>query len=197
MTSDPDNRVCVGRIAGAHGIQGWVRITSYTDEPKNVVAYGPVSDEKGERMFELEFMRMAKAQVVARIPGVTDRNAAEALRGTQLFVPRAVLPEPDSDEFYFDDLTGLRVATKDGTSLGVVVSVQDFGTGPLLEVGEARGATILVPFTRDIVPMVDLAAGRIEIDPPPGLLEPVDKEALLEPVDEDTDKKREADHGHD
>ena len=174
MAPDPDGRVCVGRIAGAQGIQGWVRITSYTEEPRNVAAYGPVSDDKGERMFELEIMRMAKAQVVARIPGVTDRNAAEALRGVHLFVPRAALPAPDPDEFYFDDLTGLNVETTDGASIGVVVSVQDFGTGPLLEVGETRGATILVPFTRAIVPVVDLAAGRIEIDPPIGLLEPVE-----------------------
>jgi len=184
---DPDSRVCVGRIAGAHGIQGWVRITSYTEEPKGVAAYGPVSDYKGERMFELEIMRMAKAQIVARIPGVTDRNAAEALRGVQLFVPRAILPVPEPDEFYFDDLTGLDVATTDGESIGVVVSVQNFGIGPLLEVGESRGGTILVPFTREIVPVVDLAAGRIEIDPPVGLLEPVEKEPARENREADND----------
>mgnify|MGYP001165484152 FL=1 len=164
-----------------------MRITSYTEEPKGVAAYGPVSDDKGERMFELEIMRMAKAQIVARIPGVTDRNAAEALRGVRLFVPRAILPVPEPDEFYFDDLTGLDVATTDGESIGVVVSVQDFGTGPLLEVGESRGATILVPFTREIVPVVDLAAGRIEIDPPVGLLEPVEKEPARENLEADHD----------
>ena len=191
MAPDPDSRICVGRISGAHGIQGWVRITSYTEEPEGVAAYGPVSDDKGEHMFELEIMRMAKAQVVARIPGVTDRNAAEALRGMRLFVPRAVLPAPEPDEFYFDDLTGLIVETTDGASIGVVKSVQDFGTGPLLEVGERRGATILVPFTRAVVPVVDLAAGRIEIDPPAGLLDPVEKE----PVGKDlVENDREADH---
>jgi 16S rRNA processing protein RimM len=126
-------------------------------------------------MFELEIMRMTKAHVVARIPGVTDRNAAEALRGVRLFVPRAALPTPDPDEFYFDDLTGLDVETIDGASIGVVVSVQDFDIGPMLEVGKSRGATILVPFTRDVVPLVDLLAGRIEIDPPAGLLEPVEE----------------------
>ncbi|MDC0033618.1 ribosome maturation factor RimM [Alphaproteobacteria bacterium] len=189
---EPDSRICVGRIAGAHGIQGWVRITSYTEEPTGVAAYGPVSDDKGERMFELEIMRMAKAQVVARIPGVTDRNAAEALRGMRLFVPRAVLPAPDADEFYFDDLTGLSVETTDGVTLGAVISVQDFGTGPMLEVGETRGATILVPFTHDVVPVVDLVAGRIEIDPPFGLLEPVENEFLLESKEEE----QEADHGN-
>ena len=152
-----------------------------------MTAYGPVSDEKGERMFELEFKRMAKTQVIARIPGIADRNAAEALRGVQLFVPRSALPAPDPDEFYFEDLTGLAVQTRDGVSLGTVLSVQEFGTGPLLEVGEARGATILVPFTRDVVPVVDLVAGRLEIDPPAGLLEPVEKEPA--------GQEEEADHG--
>ena len=175
MASDPHSRVCVGRIAGAHGVRGWVRITSYTEEPTNVAAYGPVSDDKGEHMFELEVMRMAKAHVVARIEGVDDRDAAEALRGTRLFVPRDALPAPDPDEFYFDDLVGLPVETVAGDALGKVLSVQDFGSGAMLEVGKNRGATILVPFTHDVLPVVDLAAGLIAIDPPPGLLEPVDK----------------------
>jgi 16S rRNA processing protein RimM len=138
-------------------------------------------------MFELEIMRMAKAQVVARIPGVTDRDAAEALRGVHLFVPREALPAPDSDEFYFDDLTGLDVETTDGESIGLVVSVQDFGSGPLLEVGKARGATVLVPFTREVVPVVDLAARRIEIDPPVGLLEPVENESAGKITEADHD----------
>jgi len=187
VAADPDSRICVGRITGAHGIQGWVRITSYTEEPGSVAAYGPVSDEKGERMFELEIMRMAKTQVIARIPGITDRTAAEALRGVRLFVPRAALPSPDPDEFYFEDLTGLAVETVDGTPIGVVISVQNFGSGPLLEVGKSRGATFLVPFTREVVPVVDLAAGRIEIDPPAGLLESAE--------DESAERDGEADHG--
>src|SRR5690606_16115162 len=156
-------RVCVGRIAGAHGVRGWVRITSYTEQPESVGAYGPVSDEAGERMFELEVMRMAKAHVLARIPGVTDRDAAEALRGVRLFVPRDRLPPPGPDEFYNEDLIGLAAETVDGTVLGTVLSVQDFGAGAMLEVALAGGRTVLVPFTRDIVPVVDPAAGRIVI----------------------------------
>ena len=171
VTDTDDKRVCVGRIAGAHGVQGWVRITSYTEQPEDVGAYGPVSDDKGKREFELKVMRMAKAHVLARIPGVEDRNAAEALRGVRLFVPRDRLPEPPNDEFYYDDLVGVGVETVDGTALGAVVSVQEFGAGEMLEVGKPRGRTILVPFTRDIVPVVDLEAGRIVIDPPVGLLD--------------------------
>ncbi|NKB21304.1 MAG: ribosome maturation factor RimM [Alphaproteobacteria bacterium] len=173
---DAPNRICVGRIAGAHGVQGLIRVNSYTEEPMDVAAYGPVTDEDGERMFELEAKRMAKTQVLVRIKGVMDRNAAEALRGVRLYVPRDVLPPPEDDEFYWEDLVGLAAETVDGTSLGKVLSVQEFGAGEMLEIGKRDSGTTLVPFTRDVVPQVDLQAGKLVIDPPPGLLEPVTKE---------------------
>ena len=175
-SDDAPNRICVGRIAGAHGVQGLIRITSYTEEPMDVAAYGPVTDEDGERMFELEAKRMAKTQVLVRIKGVMDRNAAEALNGMRLYVSRDVLPTPADDEFYWEDLVGLAAETVDGTSLGSVLSVQEFGAGEMLEIGERSGGTTLVPFTRDIVPQVDLQAGKLVVDPPPGLLEPVTKD---------------------
>jgi 16S rRNA processing protein RimM len=175
-SDDAPNRICVGRIAGAHGVQGLIRITSYTEEPMDVAAYGPVTDEDGERMFELEAKRMAKTQVLVRIKGVMDRNAAEALNGMRLYVSRDVLPTPADDEFYWEDLVGLAAETVDGTSLGSVLSVQEFGAGEMLEIGERGGGTTLVPFTRDIVPQVDLQAGKLVVDPPRGLLEPVTKD---------------------
>lgn len=175
VASDPDDLVCVGRIAGGHGIKGLVRVTSYTEDPENIGTYGPVSDETGERMFELEVMKMAKAHVLVRIPGIEDRNAADALRGVRLFVPRDRLPAPEEDEFYYDDLVGTSAETTEGEPLGKVLSVQEFGSGPMLEIGRKRGRTLLVPFTRDVVPVVDLAAGRIVVEPVPGLLDPVGK----------------------
>ena len=126
-------------------------------------------------MFELEAKRMAKTQVLARIKGVMDRNAAEALRGVRLYVSRDVLPPPADDEFYWEDLVGLVAETVDGKPLGKVLSVQEFGAGEMLEIGKRRGGTTLVPFTRDIVPQIDLQEGKLVIDPPAGLLEPVTK----------------------
>lgn len=186
---DAPNRICVGRIAGAHGVQGLIRINSYTEEPMDVAAYGPVSDEDGKRMFELEAKRMAKTQVLARIKGVMDRNAAEALRGVRLYVSRDVLPPPADDEFYWEDLVGLTAETVDGKSLGKVLSVQEFGAGEMLEIGKRRGGTTLVPFTRDVVPQVDLQAGKLVIDPPPGLLEPVTKMDLEQGLGSGEDAK--------
>ena len=170
------NRVCVGCIAGAHGVQGLIRINSYTEDPMDVASYGPVTDENGERMFELEAKRMAKTQVVARIKGVMDRNAAEALQGLCVYVLREVMPPTADDEFYCEDLIGLAAETVDGKSLGKVLSLQEFGAGEILEIGRRRGGTTLVPFTKDVVPRVDLEGKRVVIDPPPGLLEPITKE---------------------
>ena len=142
----------------------------------DIAAYGPVTDENGERMFELEAKRMTKTQVVARIKGVMDRNAAEALQGLRVYILREVMPPTAEDEFYCEDLVGLSAETVDGKSLGNVLSLQEFGAGEMLEIGRRRGGTTLVPFTKDIVPRVDLEAKRVLIDPPPGLLEPITKE---------------------
>jgi 16S rRNA processing protein RimM len=167
-----DRMVCVGRIGAAWGIQGGVRVTSYTQDPMAVAGYGPLSDETGARRFTLRPVRVQKGVVLARIDGVADRNAAEALKGVRLFVPRDALPETkEEDEFYHDDLIGMRAALADGSVLGQVVSVQTFGAGDMVEVRRETGGTVFVPFTRAVVPLVDLAAGRLVIDPPPGLLD--------------------------
>jgi len=107
--------------------------------------------------------------LVADFDGIGDRNAAERLRGTELYVPRSRLPRPHEDEFYHVDLIGLEARTVTGEPLGTVRAVNDFGAGDILEIIGAR--TVLVPFTRAIVPEVDLAAGTLTVDPPPGLFD--------------------------
>lgn len=171
----PVGRVCVGRIKGAHGVRGAVRVTPYTERPEDVAAYGPVSDADGRHEYELQIERMTRTDVIARIAGIDDRDAAEALRGLRLFVPRAALPPAGEDEFYAEDLIGLRAETEEGRALGRVLSVQDFGAGDMLEIGETRERTVFAPFTRDVVPVIDLAAGRLVIDPPPGLFDAEDE----------------------
>lgn len=163
--------VCLGVIAGARGLDGAVRIRSYTAEPLDIGAYGPLTDETGTRTYVVRPERLARGVVLARIDGVGDRAAAEALRGTRLYVPRERLPETARDEYYHEDLIGLAVALADGSVLGRVEAVQDFGAGDILEVRLGTGGSVLVPFTRAVVPEVDLAAGRLVVDPPPGLLD--------------------------
>jgi 16S rRNA processing protein RimM len=159
-------RILVGAIAGAYGVRGQVRIKSFTDDPAAVAAYGPLSDESGERRFELEVTGRIKGGVVARIDGIADRTAAEALRGLRLYVPRAALPTTLADEYYRVDLIGLRAELADGSPFGRVIDVQNYGAGDVLEIERPDGATELLPFADRTVPVVDLAAGRVVVDPP-------------------------------
>lgn len=173
-------RVCIGIVVGAQGIRGAVRIKSFTAAPENVAAYGPVEDEAGARQFDLRVVGMARGAVVAMVAGVADRNAAERLTGMKLFVKRAALPPPEEEEYYHADLLGLEVVLADGTKVGRVRAIHDFGAGDSIEIAREEGGVVMAPFTRSVVPVVDLAGGRLVLDPPPGLLEPGEPEGARE-----------------
>lgn len=161
------SRICLGVVIGAQGVRGEVRIKTFTDDPEAIGAYGPVTDESGRRQFRIAGLRPGKAGVVvAAIEGITDRNAAEALKGTRLYVARAALPELEADAFYHADLVGLDAWTEDGVLWGRVAAVHNFGAGDILEIAKAGGPTELVPFTREVVPEVDIEAGTLTIVPP-------------------------------
>ena len=163
MTDKP-SRILLGRIVAAHGIRGDVVIDSYAAEPADIAAYGPLQTADGKRELALKVVRVTPKGVIARIAGVDDRNGAEALRGTELFVAREKLPAADDGEFYYADLVGLRVDDEAGAAIGTVVAVHNFGAGDLLEMRlAAAGATELVPFTDAFVPVVDIAAGRVVV----------------------------------
>ncbi len=159
--------VCLGAIAGAHGVRGLVKIKSFTQEPADLTAYGPLSDESGRRRFEIAVTGQAKGLLVARIEGVEDRDAAQGLRGVQLYVARAALPEPkEAEEYYQADLIGLAAEDPQGRPLGQVVAVENYGAGDFLEIQPPEGAPLLVPFTKVVVPLIDLDGGRVVIDLP-------------------------------
>jgi len=165
-----DDRVLLGEIVGVHGVQGQVRVRAHTADPLDIAAYGPLTAEPGGRTLTLEGVREVKGGVViARVPGVADRDAAAALKGLRLYVARSALPAPDEEEFYYSDLEGLRVDLVDGSLFGRVRRVVNYGAGDMLEV-DGDGGSILIPFTRAAVPTVDIAGGRMVVDPPEGLL---------------------------
>ena len=161
------DRILLGRIAGAQGLRGEVKINSFTDNPEDVAAYGPLCDGKG-RQFIIERVRHLKGgAVVAMLAGVKDRGWAEALQGTELYVARDQLPQADEDEWYYQDLVGLSAVSPEGDPVGEVLSVQNFGAGDLLEIRQPdKRQSRFVPFTRAVVPEVDVKNARIVIDLP-------------------------------
>jgi 16S rRNA processing protein RimM len=157
-------KILLGRIAGAHGIRGEVVVHSYAERPDNIVAYGPLTDEDGTRVFSLENVRVTNKGVVARIAGVGDRTAAEALKGVGLYVDRDRLPAATEGEYYHADLIGLAAIDPQGARIGEIVAVQNYGAGDLLEIRlTGSSKTELVPFTDECAPQVDLDARRVVI----------------------------------
>jgi 16S rRNA processing protein RimM len=160
-------RVCIAQIGAAHGVHGEVRLKAFTENPLSVARYGALESEDGTRRFEIEAARPAKDMLVVRLKGVADRNAAEALTNLRLYVAREKLPKPDADEFYHADLIGLAAETRNGEAFGTVKAIHNFGAGDLIEIEPASGgATLMWPFNETTVPVVDVAAGKIMVEPP-------------------------------
>lgn len=156
--------VLLGRIAAAHGIRGDVLIKTFTQEPDGIAAYGPLTDETGTRSLKIKVRRVTPKGVIAGISGVDDRNAAETLKGLELFIAREKLPEPEDGEVYHADLIGLTATDEAGAAIGQIVGVENFGGGDLLELRlKGKRSTELVPFTHAHVPVVDIATGRLVI----------------------------------
>ena len=167
----PDRRwICVAAISGAQGLKGAVRVMPFTEEPQALERFATLHVGEGGPTVALRLERPLKRGWVARLAGIDTREAAERLRGKKLFVPREALGDtPDEDSYYCVDLVGLAVKDPTGRVLGSIADVPDYGAGSLVEIALDKpvagfGKTVLVPFTRDYVPVVDLAAGFAVID---------------------------------
>lgn len=160
--------VLMGEFGRAHGLRGEVRLKSHTASPAGIAGYGPLLTADG-RLLTLSEVRPAAGGapdlLIARVAGVAAREAAEALNGTRLYVPRERLAPPEEDEFLLADLVGLAAVDASGAPLGTVTAVPNYGGGDILEVApRAGGPSVLVPFTKDFVPVVDLGAGRVVVE---------------------------------
>ena len=167
--------VLMGAILGAHGIKGEVKVKSFAAKPAAIAEYGPLTDSRHKRAFDLGIVGTADAAkgiVIARIAGIADRNAAEALKGVELFVERNRLPPPtDPEEYYLADLIGLAALDPKGAKLGEIVSVDNYGAGDLLLVVPDNGEGFVVPFAKAFVPVVDIKGGRVVLDLPADFFE--------------------------
>ncbi|OJH43228.1 ribosome maturation factor RimM [Paracoccus sp. SM22M-07] len=160
-----DDRICVGAIAGAFGVHGEVRLKSFCAEPSDIANYAPLTSEDGTRSFTVSLTRPVTGGIGARVSGIATREEAEALKGLTLWAPRAALPSLPDDEFYHADLIGLDVVDTGGQPLGRVRAIYDHGAGDILEIVGGKDI-LMLPFTKAIVPTIDLAARRIVADPP-------------------------------
>ena len=161
-----NGKICLGAIAGAHGVKGEVKIKTFTQNAEDIASYGPLENETGDARFSILNFRPDKIGVVARIEGLEDREAAQRLKGTRLYVKREALPEVEEDTWYHADLVGLKVRAKDDREIGVVIGIHDFGAGDMVEVDPGAGEeSMFIPFTRDAVPIVDIDQGFIVAEP--------------------------------
>jgi len=184
--------VRVGEFGRAHGVRGEVRVKSYTQDPLTLGRLGPLTAADGRRIVIADLRSApggAPDMLVARVAGVADRTAAEALTRLVLYAPRTALaPADDPDEWLVEDLIGLETRDAAGVSYGRIVAVPDFGAGDLLEIAPPGArTTVYLPFTRAFVPSVDIAAGVVTIAPPEDFLAPPKPGPDDQPEDESED----------
>jgi 16S rRNA processing protein RimM len=163
--------VLVGVIVGAHGIKGEVKLKSFTSEPMSIGRYGPLQSASGQQ-FEITKLKAAKDDFIASLKSINDRNDAETLKGVELLVAREKLPKLKTNETYAHDLMGLDVVLENGSALGKLVGMPNYGAGDLLEVAvEGSSETVLIPFTNTFVPQEDFSTGKIVVSLPEGYLD--------------------------
>lgn len=163
MSTNSEKRVCLGVIVGAHGIRGEVKVKSWTEADYDIGAYGKLQNKDASKLFVLKVVGHSKELLRCKIKGVDDRNAAEALIGTELYVSRDVLPELEEEEYYQTDLIGLKVIEQSsGQNIGVVSGIYNFGAGDILEIKlQSTGKTEMIPFTKQYVPEIKISDGCV------------------------------------
>lgn len=166
MTTDrgTSDLVVIAAIAGAHGVRGNVRVRSFTAEPEDCFSYGPLLDKAGHTLLEARQYHPAKGHFVVTPEAPKQKEEWDSLKGTLLHVPAAALPDADEEEFYIRELVGLSVFGGGSNPIGKIKAVHDFGAGDILEIDLSdEPKPVMVPFTREDVPVVDVAAGRVVV----------------------------------
>lgn len=169
----PDKLLPVAIVIGVHGVRGSVRVHSLLTDPETLFKLNPLTDEAGTGAYQLTRQGIGKDHFIATITGISDREAAENLRGMVFCVPRSALPNLGTGEYYEADLRGLAAMDDADHSkqLGIVLAMHDYGAGVSLEIQPPTGESFMLPFTNAYIPQVDLREGYITIIIPDGWLE--------------------------
>ncbi len=158
--------VLLGVVIGATGLKGAVKVKTFTETPQKLAAYGPLHTKAGRALSVANLRATGADEAAVLFEGLSDRTAAEALKGAELFVARAALPETGKEEFYHADLIGLRAEDAEGRVLGHVSAIRNYGAGDVIEIARGQGDTLLLPFTREIVPEIHIADGYLLVVEP-------------------------------
>ena len=168
----PSDMICMAEIVGVHGVKGMLKLKVFSDAPEKLMDYTPLCDAAGEKKYKFLTFQPHQNVYLATMDGVKDRTAAEKLRGTKLYVPREHLPKiKDKDTYYHADLIGLTAKDADGAVIGKIIQVANFGAGDLLEIKPLKGASYFVPFTKSVIPEINVEKREATVIAPPGLLD--------------------------
>jgi 16S rRNA processing protein RimM len=162
-----EDRVKIARIVGVHGVRGLLKLRLFLDDPDLFTEFSGLVDSAGKPV-SLRLKNAHKGNFLAEMDGISDRTAAEALRGMDIFASRAELPEAGENEFYFDDLVGLAAVTPEGSPLGRIAAIEDYGAGPVVSLRLTAGGEALLPFSEACFPEIDIKAGRCTVVLPEG-----------------------------
>ncbi|MEE2745718.1 MAG: ribosome maturation factor RimM [Pseudomonadota bacterium] len=161
-----ENRICVGVVTGPHGLNGAVKIKSYMVSKEDIAAFGPVTDKTGKSTYNVQLKSSNNRNLIAELSGVEDRDASESIVGTELYLPRNVLPKLADNEFYYSDLLGLTVTDTEGQLIGKISLIDNYGAGEVMEVNLKEGGTRMFRMSREVVPEINLRKGQVIINPP-------------------------------
>lgn len=163
-----DKKICIGEISNVHGVRGQLLVRCFADDPELLLIKDAVTDEKGTRTFNFQGLSPHKKAYLTRLDGLDNREDAEKLKRTRLYIERDQLPELDSDEIYHVDLIGMTVKSDDKI-IGKIAAVQNFGASDLLEIQREGAKNFYLPYSDETILNVD--GDTVDVAIPGGLLE--------------------------
>jgi len=158
--------VCVAKVASPHGVRGAVKLKAYTADPASLADYSPLYNKNGSKEFRIRILSTKNEMVTVKIEGIESRDEVAKLTNTELYADKNLFEELEEDEFYYSDLIGMEVFTVDGKKFGVIINIDDYGSGDVVEISLESGSHEMFPFDKKTFPEVSIKENRVIIIPP-------------------------------